>query len=78
MKFKFPLNVGDRVRHYGHQWTREATATVIKVQTGVDGWEYTVRLDKGGTSRWHSSKTIFVDRPELYDPIFYDNGGYPT
>jgi hypothetical protein len=68
MSERHPLQVGDRVRHYGQQYTVEATGTIHKVSPGVDGWEYEVLNDKPRNDRdligyWHSSKTLFVSRP---------------
>lgn len=71
-----PWLAGDRVRHYGHQYTYEATGSIVEVdpkprRNGFGGtyFELLVQKDKGyfagdpnGPSWWPSDLTYFVSR----------------
>ena len=70
-----PWRVGDRVRHWAHQYTTEATGTVVEVQGpvryagGARGWELLVQKDKGygpddanRPSWWPGDLTFLVSR----------------
>lgn len=76
MTTNHPLVPGDRVRHYGQQYTRKGTASIIEVLPGALGtYEYRVRLDdehrgllRGSVgpeiTQWNSESIVFVEHAE--------------
>lgn len=71
--------VGDRVRHYSHQYTMEATGTIVKVdekprKNGWGNWYFELLVqkdkphglsDKNEPSWWPSDLTYYVSREEV-------------